>query len=153
MKNDKYKIILLWCLIIIAVGCGSVKKTSKLESVTTKSDSIAYVLPSENELIISEICDTLRIASPVELKSQDGPITTSLKLEDNVLKLRVEYDTITVFKDRFIEKEVIREEKKETVKYKWAKITWFFLVVVIVFLFFPSVPRFLNVIVRKSIGL
>lgn len=146
---SKYKIIAIYIFIILFLGACNAKKKVISTSVSTERESISYVLPSNNELTINELCDTLKIKSPMVIQNDDGVVDIRLELKDNTLKVKTEYDTI--YKDRYIEKEVIKTKESETVKYKWAKITWAFLGVIILFCIFPGIPRAINTIAIKLI--
>ena len=123
---NKFTVIALYILALVAIGGCAVKKKVSESYVSIEKDSISYALPSSNELTVTELCDTLEVKSPAVIQKQDGPVNVRIETKDNTLTVKTEYDTI--YKDRIVEKQVIQTEEKETTVYRWAKITWIFLV-------------------------
>lgn len=128
-------IYLFFALCFFLVGCTAKKRVS--ETVVEKSsDTLTYVLPSENRLEITTLCDSLN--RPLEvLKTIDtGVSETTVQVKDN--KLVVQVKTDTVYKDRIVYRDKLVEVDKEVVKYKipawvWLSYTGIFVVAVAYF--------------------
>lgn len=145
----KYKIIAIYVLAIFVMGCASKKKV--YEKVTTK-DSVSYVLPSENKLVIEELCDTLKIPVQVLKTISNGVSKTTVQVKDN--KLTVETKTDTIFKEKISYRDRVKTEEIE-VPYipKWWKVLfWVVASYAVVGTFFPKVSKAVNVMVKKLIG-
>lgn len=113
-----YLFLMFGCFL---VSCSAKKKVSS-NTVVVNSDTLTYVLPSENRLEVSTLCDSLN--RPVEvLKTIDtGVSETTVQVKDN--KLVVEVKTDTIFKDRIVYRDKLVEVDKEVVKYKIPTWVW-----------------------------
>ena len=145
----KYKVIILYVLAVVAMGCASKKKV--YEKVTTK-DSVSYVLPSENKLVIEELCDTLKIPVQVLKTIDSGASKTTVEVKNN--RLTVTTKTDTIFKDRLVYRDRVKTEEIEVpyVPKWWKFLFWIVLSYAVVGTFFPKVSKAVNVMVKKLIG-
>jgi len=118
-------------------GCTAKKSVSE-KIVEKSSDTLTYVLPSENNFVISNLCDTLN--RPLELiKTIDtGVSETSLEVKDNTLVLQVKTDT--VFKDRIQYRDRVETVKEDVVRYKIP--TWVWITIIVETLLIIALIRF-----------
>lgn len=119
MRNVFFYLFILFGIFLSSCAA---KKNESTKIVEVSSDTISYALPSENNFIITNLCDSLN--SPVEvIKTIDtGVSETSLEVKDNTLVLQVKTDT--VFKDRIQFKDRLVEVDKEVIKYKIPMWVW-----------------------------
>lgn len=147
MRN--YKLITLYLLILIFSSCGSKKKV--YEKVITK-DSISYVLPSENTLVVDNLCDSLN--RPVQvLKTMNNGVSKSVvQIKGNTLTVLTKTDTI--FKEKISYRDRVKLEEKEVpyVPKWWKFLFWIVAALLVVCIAFPKIARAINVILRKIIG-
>ena len=143
------KKIFILVVVVLLSSCKAKKRTT-YEKVVDR-DSISYVLPSDNTFVVSNLCDTLN--RPLELLKtiSTGVSESSVEIKGNTLTIKTVTDTI--FKDRITYKERVKLETKE-VPYtpKWVKtLVWLLASCVVVFIAFPTIPKAINVIVKKLI--
>jgi len=146
---NKAKIIFLYFFFALAVGCKSKQKSIYIEKV--KDSTVRnIVLQTNNELIISSLCDTIT-GKAKEFSQVINTGNSNLKVtsKDNALKIDVETPKI-VYVDRVISKDVYKD--KEIIRYKTnykAVIT--LIAIIILMIVFPIVPKFINTSIRRFI--
>lgn len=137
-----------------ANGCKATEKTTETR-VETNNSSISYVLPSSNELEISNLCDSIT-GKPIDFKSKIETSTGDINLESKDNKLRFIYKTDTIIKDSIVFKEVLVDNRETIIEYRTPKLIWYILiglvVVVIAFIMFPIIPKFINSAIRRLIA-
>ena len=142
---NKYKLIGLYLLMLIAMACGSKKK---LTTVDIQREKVSYVLPTDNKLSIETLCDSLGNPVQVERVITNATGTTSITIKDNKLEVLTLSDTIFkdkyVYKDKLVTSEVVRKQ----VDWKFVFIA---LGVIVLFCIFPGIPRAINTIAIKLI--
>lgn len=142
---NKYKLIGLYLLMLIAMACGSKKK---LTTVDIQREKVSYVLPTDNKLSIETLCDSLGNPVQVERVITNATGTTSITIKDNKLEVLTLSDTIFkdkyVYKDKIVTSEVVRKQ----VDWKFVFIALGFIVL---FCIFPGIPRAINTIAIKLI--
>ena len=142
---NKYKLIGLYLLMLIAMACGSKKK---LTTVDIQREKVSYVLPTDNKLSIETLCDSLGNPVQVERVITNATGTTSITIKDNKLEVVTLTDTIYkdkyVYKDKLVTSEVVRKQ----VDWKFVFIA---LGVIVLFCIFPGIPRAINTIAIKLI--
>ena len=120
MRNIAFYLFIL--LGVFLSSCAAKKKVSTT-IVERSSDTLSYVLPTENNFIVSTLCDS--IDRPLEfIKTIDtGVSETTLEVKDNKLVLQVKTDT--VYKDRIVYKDKFVEVDRDVVRYKIPAWVWF----------------------------
>ena len=119
MKNVMFYLFLM--LGMLLTSCAA-KKNSTTEIVETSSDTLTYVLPSENRLVIESLCDSL--GNPIQFVKEidTGVSDTKVEVKDN--QLVVEVRTDTVYKDRIVYRDREVKVDKEVVRYKIPAWVW-----------------------------
>lgn len=159
---NKLKYILLYLVFIFFVSC---KTTSKVEKVSEiKSDTLynkvetVITPPILSSLTINDICDSIT-NEPIKLKKQIiiDRDTVFVEIVDNDLQIR--YNIAQGERKRLdslyrVSQSEIKElkETKETKKV-WSNWTWGFLLIIFIFIAFPTIPKLINSLLRKLIGL
>jgi len=123
MKNIFIYLFFGVCLLLSS--CAAKKNTSS-ELVVIERDTLSYVLPSENKLTITQLCDSLN--NPLEfLKTiNTGVSQTTVEVKDN--ELRIEVKTDTVYKDRIVYRDRTKTVEKDVVRYKIPFWVWIYIV-------------------------
>lgn len=160
---NKLKYILLYLVFIFFVGCKPSK--SVIEKVSeTKSDTLYNKVetvvnpPILSSLVINELCDSIT-GKPKEFKNRViiDKDTVYVEVVDNELNITVNrLKNIISKKDSTYKAELLKiRNSKETNKVKevWNKWTWVFLFIMLLCFFFPIIPKFINGLFRKLIGL
>lgn len=135
----------LLIILLIFSSC----KTSKIKetSVEVEKKSISYALPTNNILEVDNICDTLKPSPTISQTLHTGSGEVKVNIKDN--KLIIETKTDTILKEKIVYRDkIVTKEEKQTV-FKWAKITWFFLGLIILGAFFPIIFTVINGLLRK----
>ena len=159
----KIKYILLYLVFIFFVGCKPSK--SVIEKVSeTKSDTLYNKVetvirpPVLNNLTIFDICDTIT-GKPKEFRYKYifEKDTLELSLLNNELNFSIDQIKLLQYKNdslvRIINSDK-KESKQETVtKFKTPKWNWIIMSLVPLFILFPTIPKFINGLFRKLIGL
>lgn len=116
----------LLILLLLIVGCRSSK------TVSTEKERIFVqknvILPTSNELSISNICDTLTLkAKDFKTSVNRGGVKTNIEIKDNKLSITSETPEI-VYKDSIVEREikVTKTVTKKEHHYKLA--VWCFII-------------------------
>lgn len=160
---NKLKYILLYLFIVLIMGCRAKKNVVEKSSVI-KSDTLYNKVetvispPVLSSLVINEICDTIT-GKAKEFKNRViiDKDTVYVEVIDNELNITINrLKNIMSKKDSTYKAELLKiRNSKETNKVKevWSKWTWFFLLALIACFFFPIIPKFINGLVRKLIGL
>ena len=133
----------------LVISCGSKKSTS---TYVKEKDSISYVLPTENTLVIKNLCDSIRQPLDIVKTINTGVTKSRIQIQGNTLTIKTETDTI--YKDRYIERiKTVKETKEVPYTPKFIKILlWILATAVFVFIAFPKLPKALNVIFGKLLG-
>ena len=152
---NKIKIVVAYIVVILAVSCGSKKKSTYVK--TEKSDTL--VLKTEvikapvihDTFTLKEICKDSTVTEFEKIFIRDTD-TVKVTLFDNSLRLQVsQAERVITEKDSVLKIQSEKlEELRETVKSKWNLKVVLVLVGVIVLLWlFPSVPSTINRFIRK----
>ena len=161
MKN--YKIIFAYIIIILVMGCAAKKKeyqsvsTAKSDTLILKTESVVLP-PLATSITVNELCDSLT-GKPKEFSQYVamGKDTVFIEVLDNELLFRYsQLEKVIKQQDSVIKiknKEVIDVKKSEFIEYRWARITWVLLGIVVLFLILPVIPTYINKIAKKLIGL
>lgn len=154
-------ILITWCILLL-LGCKTKEKyITSIERVTDsiyiKTESIINP-PILSSLIINELCDSVT-NKPVQFKKVfviDGDSIEILTNKNNQLEINIKQlerllskkDSVGQFHSK--DKEVVSKTIVTNTKRPW-KLIGFFILVIVSFIVFPVVPKFLNGMVRKLI--
>ncbi len=141
------KTILLYIFFVSFVGCKT-KQTSVYIEKVKDSTVRNIVLQTNNELIITNLCDSITgKAKEVQNTFDFGTGSTKATIKDNQLKIITSKDSI-VYVDKFYKEEIYVD--KEVIRYRtdWS-IIFILSGVIVLFLFFPTIPKFIKSAVRK----
>lgn len=141
MKN--YKLIALYLGILVVLGACNAKKKVYEKYVKLEKDSISYVLESRTGITIQSLCDSITgLPKDFEKKVSTGSADVKLNIIDNVLTLEVLQGGYV--KTEVSEKTEVSDKSVVKTKFKWAKITWFFLFYSILATAFIGIPKWIN---------
>ena len=144
---SKLKTIFLYLFFALAVGCKSSQESTYVEKVESSTDS-NIVLPTKNELIISNLCDTIT-GKPIDFSNSqnNGLNTVKTTIKDNILTIENTNDSI-VYVDKFYKEEIYVD--KEVIRYKtdWRIVAALF-GVIILFIIFPIAPKVIHGVIRN----
>lgn len=147
---SKFKTILLYIFFALSVGCKSKQKSIYIEKV--KDSTVRnIVLQTNNELIISSLCDTIT-GKAIEF-SQDvktGNSNFKVTSKDNRLQIATQNDSI-VYVDKIYKEEIYVDN--EVIRYRtdW-RIILILSGAIILFIIFPIVPKSINTFVRRFVA-
>jgi hypothetical protein len=157
---NKTKTILLYIFFVFAVGCKT--KQTYIEKVSEKKIDSVYIStktietpPILSSLTINQICDTLT-GKPKEFKQSIliGDDILELSIKNNNIKLDLERLKRTISKQDSVSRlelsNIHTEITSEIIKYRtdW-RIIFILSSLIVLFLFFPTIPKFANSAVRK----
>ena len=145
---NKTRIIILYIFFSLFVSCKAKKIYEKRVEIVKDSTNRTLQLAAKNELIITNICDSLGNAKEFTNVIESGKATTKVSIKENKLTVNTKSDSI-VYVDRFKERVVIDEkiiEKTKTVWPKWLFLGW---VISAILLIFPNISRLVNTAIRK----
>ncbi len=152
----KLKIIILYIFFASFVGCKTKQVASKVESI--KSDTLIIkskvieTPPLLSSLIINEICDSTTgkaVQFRKEFIVKNDTILIETVNDDLQIKLNIaediisKQDSIISVKDTQYSSEITNEKK---VIPKWV---WYVLALIPIFIIFPSIPSFINKIIKS----
>jgi len=142
--------LLFFLLAISLIGCKALN-VDKERYVENNKKTISYALPADIVLEIDNLCDS--IEKPLELSKElnTGGIRAKAEVKDNKLSIKIKHDTI--FKEKIVYKDKLIEKEKKVTKFKWAKITWFFLFSIILLIAFPKISTLINRIIINLLRL
>jgi hypothetical protein len=144
---NKTKTILLYIFFVFAVGCKTKQKSVYIEKV--KDSTVRnIVLQTNNELIITNLCDTITgKAKEFSNSSNNGLNKVRTYIKDNILTIETKSDSI-VYVDKFYKEEIYVDKEKIIYRTNWS-IIFTLSSLIVLFLFFPMIPKFANSAVRK----
>jgi len=130
----------------LVISCGSKKSTS---TYVKEKDSISYVLPTENILVIKNLCDSIRQPLDIVKTINTGVTKSRIQIQGNTLTVVTETDTI--YKDRYIERiKTVKETKEVPYTPKWIKtLIWLLLSYTIISIAFPIVPQTIKNFIKR----
>ena len=158
---NRFKVIGLYLMVIFIMGCAAKKNTYRnistkvTDTLILKTEVIkAPVLNST--LVVKELCDSITgKPKPFQQTFVVGKDTVFINIVDNELLLNIDILEKEILRRdsvlRTSSKEVIDVSKKVTVRYRWARITWIFLSIIVVFIVFPKIPQSIRTLAEKLI--
>jgi len=158
---NRFKVIALYLLVIFIMGCAAKKNvyrnisTKVTDTLILKTEVIKAPLLNST-LVIKELCDSITSKpKPFQQTFVVGKDTVFVKVDNNQLTFKVEQLEKEILRRDSVKltssKEVIDVTKKETIRYRWARITWVFLSIIVVFIVFPKIPQAIRNVVEKLI--
>lgn len=156
------KKILLWILLVVSIsGCKSKQPMTKIESkkvdsIYIKTEAVRSPLLTDI-LTIQEICDTVT-GEVIRFKKVfviNGDSIEVLTNEKNELNIKVSQLSKELKRLDSVSKtkEVIEKTDNLEIKYKTPKYIWYIIGVLVVGWFIPAVPRFVNGVFKKLVGI
>ena len=146
---NKTRIIILYIFFSLFVSCKTSKKVyEKRVEIVKDSTNRTLQLATKNELIITNLCDSLGNAKEFTNVVDSGTNSTEIRVKNNKLTVKAKGDSI-IYVDRFKDRVVIDEkiiEKTKTVWPKWLLLGW---VISAILLIFPNISRLVNTAIRK----
>ena len=117
---ERIRVIVLFLLIVLAMSCGTQKKSTYVE---IQKDKIEYALPGQTQISLKTLCDNLE---KIRYKNVSGQVKTEVVYIESEPILEIKYDTVWKEKEviRFKDREV--EVVRNVMDYKW---TWWALVI------------------------
>ena len=148
---NKTRIIILYIFFSLFVSCKTSKKVyEKRVEIVKDSTNRTLQLATKNELIITNICDSLGNAKEFTNVVDSGTNSTEISVKNNKLTVKAKGDSI-IYVDRFrhrhrveIDEKII--EKTRTVWPKWLLLGW---IISLIVLIFPNISRLVNTAIRK----
>lgn len=147
---ERYKVIALYLLILVVVGSCKVKKNS--ETYVSERNQISYALPSENTLVIENLCDSINRPLQTVKTISKGVSETKVEIRGNRLVVKTVYDTI--FQEKIVEKiRTVKEVEEVPYTPKWRKtLEWALLTICFLVFAFPKIATIVNGMFKKAIG-
>jgi len=120
----KFAIIIIVLIILCSCKAKRIEKTIYKTDTITRTELIKIDKPQLNTIKIENVCDSLGNLLPIYYTNTSNNVKTTLKSEDNTLKLEVDVDSIV---NSRIEqyKSSITKEKEVFIKYKNKDIMWY----------------------------
>ena len=144
-------LIILFVLVLIS-SCKSKQPMTKSTIVETSRSSISYVLPTSNSFEINSLCDSIS-GKPKDFKAKIKTGTGDIDVESKDNKFKFIYKTDTIVKDSIVIKEVFVDKYKLDIIYKTPKIWYYISGVLLLGWVFPAIPRFVNGVFKKLVGM
>ena len=120
----KFAIIIIVLIILCSCKAKRIEHTIYKTDTITRTELIKIDKPQLNTIKIENVCDSLGNLLPIYYTNTSNNVKTTLKSEDNTLKLEVDVDSIV---NSRIEqyKSSITKEKEVFIKYKNKDIMWY----------------------------
>jgi hypothetical protein len=152
---QRLKVIILYVLFVLAVGCGTLKKSDRVyiekkDTLVLKTEVIRAPVLNDS-FTLKEICEDSVVTEFERIFVRDTD-TVRITLQDNSLRVLVsQQERVISRKDSVLRSQSqTLEELKETVRTKWnPKVVLILLAVIVLLWLFPSVPSKINSFVRK----
>jgi len=127
--NHLARIVVFLMLILITwlmLGCKA--KIASIETHTTdtiyRNEIVKIDKPQLNTIFIDNICDSLGVLKPIYYTSTSNNVRTTLKSDNNTLRLEVNVDSIVNSKVNEY-KSSLKTKETVLIKYKNKKIMWY----------------------------
>ena len=127
LNSIKFAIIIIVLIILCSCKAKRIEHTIYKTDTITRTELIKIDKPQLNTIKIENVCDSLGNLLPIYYANTSNNVKTTLKSEDNTLKLEVDVDSI--INSRIEEyKSSITKEKEVFIKYKNKDIMWYSLI-------------------------